>query len=260
MISPDGRTVMLLDAGILYSVDANTGAGRAIRDYKTVKLGLGVVRQGQEVTVQGYSVSERYSWQGEKLGDLPGENAIFSPDGSLVAWEEKLAGFVSAVVVADAASLQPRFRAVGASLCYDDLGTLGGRWLGDSSGLVLLSGGGYHIVDREGNLRDVPVPDGVEIEREIVPAPDRADLFVIDRRLVVDASGKRLSEVTLWDGSGIMPGHTDSWGIDSAELRFTLPYFGLVGGCRRWSPAPRVDRALFVDEMVLVVGLPAGDC
>ena len=208
----------------------------------------------------------RYSWQGERLGELtlPGDSwyAPLSPDGRLIAWEEQLSSLTKAVVVADAATLAPRLRIVGATLCFYDLGS--GDWLADSSGLIVRTSEGYHIVTRDGWLVALPSPGGVPLPDpdEPLPAPDRADLLAVGRRVVIDTTGKALAVATLdagpdWD----RPADLYPWGPDSTELRFALPHLGHGGSCGETEyllPA-RVERPPF-GPLVLAVGLPAGDC
>jgi hypothetical protein len=279
VISPDGRQAMLLSGHTLYLVDLQTGALRVVSpaerpDGRSVQMRrldkssqrTGVVLRTRLDAVAGSTAASEdqvqfFSWQGEEGSATRADLDRVSPDGSLVAWEDDLYGVAPSVVVADAQTLQPRFRVKGATLCYPDIATLGGRWLADSSGVVVLTADGYRIVDLAGNLRAVPAPETVAIQREVLPAPDRADLFVIDRRLVVDANGRRVAEVALSGDPYWTPSHVDPWGQDSTQMRFVLPSPGHGARCMwPWFPSVQVERAPFPAEIAFTVGLPVDDC
>ncbi|HOG48264.1 MAG TPA: SH3 domain-containing protein [Anaerolineae bacterium] len=282
-LSLDGRTAAVVVGHALYLVQMADLACRQVADVAVPAgssleyLYLQTERGGDAFTVNldlsiGAGTAhtsrlqvERYSWQGERLGELTLPAGILSPDRRWVAWGEALSDAVPAVVVADAATLTPRFRVVGASLCFWDYG--GGQWLADSSAFVVRTGAEYRMVTLDGRLSAAPTlgaPGDLEgMTDEPLPAPDRADLFAIGRRAVVDANGNCLARPELGEAGSdwSYPADISPWGLDSAEMRFALPHFGHGGHCgeAEYQLPARVELAPF-SPLVLAVGLPAGEC
>ena len=277
VVSPDGQTAAVVSGHALYLVELASAACRAIGEVadppeSSVQwLGLQTARRGEAIVLTASLITgtdqsavqhvQRYSWRGELLDDMTlpgGRTYAFSPDERLVAWQEQLSHLTQAVVVADAATLAPRFRVSGGSLCFYDIGF--GDWLADSSGLIVRTSAGYRIVTSDGDMLTspaLPIAAG-----EPLPAPDRSDLIAIGRTAVIDTNGRRLASAVLGPAGSqwSMPADIYPWGLDSSELRFALPHLGHGGKCEGEYLLPaRVERPSF-GPLVLAVGLPANDC
>lgn len=285
VVSPDGQTAAVLSGRTLYRVRFEGGVSQPMGQVAdpaggTVQwVGLQTApRAGAIILTARVAIGaeqaitqqiERYSWQGERLGQLrlPGAaRYAFSPDGRWLAWEERLSHLTQAVVVAGIPTLTPRFRVTGASLCFHDFGS--GDWLADSSALIVRTADGYRLLTLDGRLVDSPalatdtgLPPGQT--GEPLPAPDRSDLFAIGRRVVLDSQGRRVAAAPLAEPGSEWgrPADLKPWGLDSTELRFTLPHLGHGGRCGEDEfllPA-QVEPAPF-GPLTLVVGLSADDC
>ena len=281
VISPDGRTAAVTSGNTLYLVQLDGATCRAIgemndpagRAAQSTFLETG--RRGGVIVVHSYWQEgaasqmaqglEFFSWSGERLGKLlppsVGRSAL-SPDGRLIAWEEHPSQLTQAVIVADAATLAPRFRVLGATLCFHDFGS--GDWLADSSALIVRTGAGYRLVTPDGRIAPAPAPeDGAgPLPDDLLPAPDRADLFAASRHMVVDAAGRPVAAAALPANPNVgLPADLSPWGLSSTELCFALPHLGHGGKCGEGEyllPA-RVERPPF-GPLVLAVRLPANDC
>jgi hypothetical protein len=124
-------------------------------------------------------------------------------------------------VVADAATLEPRLQALGATTCFGTIGGGGNRWLSDSSGLVVDTSDGYRLLTLSGELQERPVFDGLTWKGEPQPAPDAVDRFALGRLVVADGAGVRQQGPHL-EGF-VTPASLSPWGESSAELRFAVP-------------------------------------
>ena len=190
----------------------------------------------------------RYDWQGRVQGDLQilGDYAFFSPDGKWVAWQEQdLLGHLAPVtVVAEATTLRPHLKALGATPCFSSVGSGGNRWLANSSDLVLATTATqYRLLTLDGNLQEPPGFAGLTWKGEPQPAPDKADRFAIGRLQVLD--GARRLDLNLEEF--VTPRAGDAWGSSSRELRFTLPPKPGGGAC---------DELPAIDSLVLKAGEP----
>ncbi len=285
VMSPDGEAAAILNGRTLYLAQLDNTSCRPIAEVADAAghilqgLYLQTASRGEEIVVnscwpeepglrQSLWRIERYSWQGERLGEVmlanPGFFAV-SPDGRWLAWDEVLVDLVHTVVVADAATLAPRLRVVGAGLCFPDYGS--GDWLADSSGLIVSTRAGYRILTLDGELTPAPTfrsPAGepMPFPSEPLPAPDRSGLFAIGRRAVVDAAGRPVAVAALGVSSELgQPADLDPWGLDSSELRLALPHLGHGGKCGEveYVVPTEVQWAPF-NAPVLTVALPAGEC
>lgn len=266
LLSPDGSRLALLRHPMLLTVDLTSGETASLELPGTpavVGAGLEPTTTGFEVRImtnagetnlpRWHTLIRRFNWQGMPQGDLriPGNYVFFSPDGRWVAWEDWSAGDLAPVtVLADAASLQPRLRALGATPCFRAVSSGGTRWLADSSGLVVDTDDGYRIFTVNGRLEERPAFAGRLWKDEPQPAPDRPDLFALGRTGVSDGAGARALRVSL-DGF-VTPASLEPWGATSAELRFVLPPPGKGGACVEHPPvAPLVAPAGAAPELVL---------
>jgi hypothetical protein len=254
LLSPDGQRLALLrwasqdappqlDLLNLTSGEVQTvtipGAGRVST--------AGLRRYGQQIQVelltgdfaQWETQIRRFTWTGETAKDLrlPGNYVFFSPDGRWIAWEEWPAGDLApATVVADANTLQPRLRALGATPCFQATGSGGTRWLADSSALVVDTGSGYRLLTPGGDLQDRPAFAGQPWSGEPQPAPDDPDRFALGRTTVLNGDGTQRLGVSLQ--GFVTPVSLNPWGATSSELRFALPPPGKGGACGERSPLP----------------------
>ncbi len=287
VISRDGQMAAVLGGGTLYLVQLESGACRAIGELAAnasdpgLPPSLETTRRGETILLSTFGMEgtgperrpvqrvERYSWQGVRLGELmPPQSGrcAFSPDGHWAAWDETLCDLVQAVVVADATTLAPRLRVVGARLCFLDYG-VGKNWLADSSGLVVSTRAGYRILTLDGELTPAPTFRGsagepMPFSDEPLPAPDRSGLFAIGRRAVVDAASHTVAVAALDMGAELsQPADLDPWGLGSSELRFALPHLGHGGKCGEveYVVPTEVQWAPF-SAPVLAVALPMGEC
>lgn len=237
-LSPEGQYLALLSGeGKLFRLDLATGA---LDTLATFELSPGVTQTlepaGELIQVvtrthlddglppEWYERVTRYDWDGNQVADIaiPGDRVTFSPDGQWITWEEWPQDWLAPMtVVADAKTLEPRLQALGATTCFSRLGSAGSRWLSDSSGLVLDSGDGYHLLTLDGELRQLPAFEGMDGRFEPVPAPDNPDLFALGRIAVSDGAGTKRLGVTLY--GFVTPYGTDPWGVHSTEIRFSVP-------------------------------------
>jgi hypothetical protein len=282
VISADGGTAAILNGRTLYRVQLASATCAPMAEVADLtgsmvtSAGLGTTRRGDAIVVTSYlspGVStdhqpaqriQRYSWQGERLGEVTVPRAslcLVSPDGRWVAWEERLSEMTQAVVVADAATLAPRFRVLSATLCYWGYGFA--DWLADSSGLIVRTNEGYRILSADGKLGDVLTQDGKPLSPnyELLPAPDRGDLMAVYRKAVVDLAGRTLAAANLGSGTWNQPADLYPWGYNSNEMRFALPHLGHGGKCGEdeYLLAARVEPVPFA-PLALAVGLSAADC
>lgn len=187
-------------------------------------------------------------WDGQTVADIdvPGTRATFSPDGRWITWEEWPADWLAPMtVVADAATLEPRLRALGATTCFAWVSSGGNRWLSDSSALVVDTSYGPRLLTLDGELYSVPAFDERHWQGEPIPAPDNPDLFALGRLAVSDGAGTQQIGVTL-EGF-VTPQAVAPWGRDSTEIRFVLPPKPGHGACEERPPIEPV------------VQMPAGD-
>ncbi|HYF92476.1 MAG TPA: hypothetical protein VD969_09510 [Symbiobacteriaceae bacterium] len=277
LLSPDGQQLALLARRQILLVDLSTGEQNALEvpgaGKWTAAAGLAARDGGIKVSVwfsEGNPSTDTprwnelirvWDWQGHVQSDLriPGSYTVFSPDGKWVAWEEQdLLGHLAPVtVVAEAASLRPHLRVLGATPCFATVGSGGNRWLADSSGLVLATtANGYRLLTLDGSLSEPSSFAGLTWKGEPQPAPDRADRFAVGRLQVVD--GERRLHLNL--EKFVTPRGADAWGSSSRELRFTLPPKAGGGACHE---LPAMDLLVLkagepVPEFPLMV--QSGDC
>ncbi len=236
----------------------------------------------------------RYSWDGELLSEysVDGKSVHLSPDGKLIAWENSLhwdsvpvGGIGSAldwptIVVADAASGEPRFRVRGGAFCYGDVffadEALGRRWLADSSAVFFATRAGFHVVSIEdSSLRPIPIGGADLFYQFIEPSPDNPDLLAVGRnefvregeggyllgRLeLVDAAGSKRREALLAPSAGGL-GHLGPWGSSGREARFSIPHPDHHGGSLCGvgvTPPPKIEFPPFDDDIHLKVAADGG--
>ncbi len=186
----------------------------------------------------------RLGWEGEHrtITRVRVDRAFVSPDGSLVAGERVLPlpgrepedyEETSTVMVIDGRTGRNRFRVRSARLNYgDELG--GGRWLADSSGLVVQSriGGktGYSLVSADGTrmerLPDPPRRSGEWFEhhdvRGAAPSPADPSLIAFGRTDVYDRAADRWLAATPTEAA---PAHVGPWALTGGdEAVLALPH------------------------------------
>lgn len=188
-----------------------------------------------------HELIRRYDWQGAVLSEtqIPGNYSFFSPDGKWVAWQEQdlLGDLAPVTVVAEASTLRPHLKVLGASTCFASVGSGGSRWLADSSGLILATNANqYRLLTLGGALTEPPGFAGLTWKGEPQPAPDKVDRFAIGRVEVLD--GSRRLGVKL-EGF-VTPQSLDPWGRDSGELRFTFPPKAGGGACYELPEMPQL--------------------
>lgn len=267
--SRNGRTLALVNDGILYLVEAEAGPFREVGPVPTDVPTVEASQHRDELLVRAVRytgagaeyVVQRYSWQGKRLGELtmPDNKSWLSPDGSLVAWDQSLAGISSAVIISDANEIEPRFRLQGGDLCDPDLLHPYEVWLADGSGVIVKTEGGYRILTPAGEMIESPALTG--IRGEPTPAPDRPDRFALGRTKVVDAAGNPVAATVLGPDANGTPGHLHPWGYTSDELRFTTIHNGHGGRCSYPPPlTAQAERPPFPSDVTVTVGLPADEC
>ncbi|MFZ5815248.1 MAG: TolB family protein [Bacillota bacterium] len=247
--APDGRKLVHLGHdGALRLVDVATGKTEPLATDLPQREGfhpvasLRLSRDGSEiqVAVTHYPTGQwrpdlssdllRFTWNGKAAAaplTVPGTSPSLSPDGKLVAYESAFQGKVPTVVIADAASGEPQAWTRSGALCYQDQGTIGGRWLADGSGVLLRTyGDQFQLMTLDGRLRTNPVWGAQGAEP--LPAPDNPSLLALRDRSLVDLSGKVLLPGAESDNRF---GDLDPWGADSSEMLLTLPHLGHGGRC-----------------------------
>ncbi|HWI61853.1 MAG TPA: hypothetical protein VNT75_08450 [Symbiobacteriaceae bacterium] len=280
VFSPDGKRLLIRDAERnLTLVDVATGKQTALgkpgRDRAgfTTQLPMLVPDAGGVWVVTAHAVESQGEWRPETTSDvqrfdwngkevqpmisIAGSYPWFSPDGRWLAYDSILAGTTTTTVLADAKTGQVKQKVLSASLCYSDIGVRGGRWLSDSSGVVLRHFDGkqraYAVLSTSGALKGAPV-----LTREPLPAPDSPGILALRDRSVVDLSGKVLLKAPSIAGNELT-GDSNTWGRTSRELIVTLPHGGHGGRCPI-EPllAPRVEPGP-IKPLVMQVNTP-GDC
>lgn len=131
-----------------------------------------------------------------------------SPDGRFVAWQEsdalgtrQGAGGEAEWPVVVIASVERATLVVRAQRVALTNGIRSFHWLVDSSAIVVQSEEGFALLGTDGSVRALPFPLAFHTDPVPLPAPDRADWFAYDGR-VVDTSG---------DPVGLPPAPADAW-------------------------------------------------
>lgn len=196
----------------------------------------------------GYGVSTtfvaRLGWEGDRqaITRVPVDRAFVSPDGSLVAGERVLPirgrnleefETTSTVIVMDGKRGRIRYLIRSARLNYGDQ-LWGGRWLADSSGLVVQSrtGGkeGYSLVSADGSaMEPLPEPPGPTREwlgdrdmRGPAPSPNNPALVAFGRTSLYDRVSDRWLGIDPGDAA---PAHEGPWRLTgSEETVLALPH------------------------------------
>ncbi|MBA4179189.1 MAG: hypothetical protein C0506_01235 [Anaerolinea sp.] len=226
------------------------------------------------------SLVRRYDWGGTLLAEfeVPSNGVSLSPDGKLLAYEHSERYVIgesegpterwSNVVIADGRTGSPLFRVRSASLYYGDgLGI--GRWLADSTAIPLAVrprhprppevNRWFHssfslLVADAGRLQTLDVPDNDLLGP--VPSPDRPGLFALGHASVAEpGTGRRVSA----NVAEVWFGHMPPWGINSTEIRFTLPHGGHGGGDRGKFLSPRIEYPPFENRLAFHVS-GTGSC
>lgn len=271
LFSPDGSSALLLNDARLYHLETATGKVRELDPTAGSSAALQPVRRGQEalLTVRREEYDlwgraalsfRRYGFDGRVLGEgvRPSEPWL-SPDGKLAYWHDPLGSGSPSVTVGTADRFDRLLRVKGASGCT---GSVPGEacWLGDGSGLLIQVREGYRILRTDGRLEEVP---GLSGARSALPAPLRADRFLVNGTEVADAAGNRLSKLNpLAESGGVMNLLGGArWSLSGEEVIFTL---GWSGKGNLFSPVPLLDplveRGPFSAVTAFQVKVPPGDC
>ena len=175
---------------------------------------------------------------------LPGSLTV-SPDGVWVAWSDSDdvgLGYGAGgeaewpvVVIASRERSAPVVRAQRVALTN---GIVTFDWLADSSALVVQSEDGFALLSPNGGLKSLPFPVASHVNPVPVPAPDLAERFAYDGRVVDGAGGD----------VGDPPAVAEAWGAGSG------PY------PRSWWVRTRYAWGSTGDRLVLVhTEVPGGD-
>lgn len=202
------------------------------------------------------SVLMRYDWQGnlQEQFDLPGQLISLSPDGRLMAVQQDMGFLTTAAVIMEVATGKPLFRVTWSSP---------GKWLSDSSGLLLRSDDEELIVSAQGELTRAPVMPASKhpvFGGYLRPSPVDSDQFTAGLA-VVDRTGKVLREIKLPDRTDLVLWGAD-WSTDGTELRFAISWptgKGNLGG-GGWRLPSRVEVPPFNNADFLQVKDPRGEC
>ncbi|HYF91608.1 MAG TPA: hypothetical protein VD969_05145 [Symbiobacteriaceae bacterium] len=272
LFAPNGESAVIENGSKIYLLNSENASVREIGRIAVdeANVSFATLRDGQEVVVRSDPVVfyqsrpeyrvQRYGWTGKQMADLTTPGRLqFSPDGRLAVWPDSLLGMVGVLVVGSGPDLAPRFRLVGADGCPTG-GPVGDPWLADSSGLVVRTGQGYQLLRADGGLTQLGALGGDRTWEMPVPAPDRADRFVIGGVKVVDEEGRLLAAAVphaegQWYGVRGSP-----WGDTSDEVRLILVSGGKDYGCLGAVLPPKVEMAPFPTVTGMEVSVAANDC
>lgn len=278
----DGDRAILGQAGALYWLELRTGLATSM-GLEAWGRGILATDDGAFVRVQWSRVGEgdarelrfqRFDRDGGILvegvidpglttGGPYNQNHRVSPDGRWVAWQGQLPGGTPVglgmplmwptVTIASLDDGTVRFRAVQASLTRYESRALG--WLADSSGLIIATPDGYHVLGVDGSLRELP------FDLEVVPvaAPHDPGLFVYGGQVVDSALTAATPPVALAErwANGITWYRQQHLSPDGSELRFARLHFfagdGGSGTVAPLGPDVRVEWPPFADVQRLEV-------
>lgn len=261
-VSPDESELLVAVRGNnfsggagLFLTDVATGASRLLSELEPTSVTM--TDRGPEGTViltasiPGEAWIGEYTWTDRSLATvgirsrlsadpdekLPSpESLTVSPDGRWAAWLDndglgvgQGAGGESEWPVTVIANLRDGGPVVRAQRVTMRNGIVEFDWLADSSALAVQSEEGFALLGTDGSYEALPFPVAFHTDPVPVPAPDGAERFAYDGR-VVDAAGNEVGEppavVEAWGGGdGSQPSSwwvrtSYGWGADSSQLVF----------------------------------------
>jgi hypothetical protein len=263
LFSGDGATIALANWGASPHVYLADVASGDVRDIGEIALddtdlegevallnsgdGAAFTFVANPAKAQYTGIATRFSWQGNQLSELKGDELLVSPYGDYVAVMEPMGSAASDapspwVVFTgyNLADLSPTFRVSGVSPYLGR--STGNRWLVDGSGFAVEQADGKLVLAmRSGELRDYPG----------VPSPSDPNVFAINGGAggsvgAVTADGKPIVSISFQGG---VRDFVDPWGDNGNEIRMLIPHGGHDGPPITASIAqPFVEQAPYAGE------------